>query len=137
MSFIQPFIGALVSFVILDYIWLSIVMADFYNTNLGALARRVGEKLSPDWSGVVFAYIFLALGVVLFALPKVSSDATLIKAFLIGGVFGLIVYGIYDMTNLATLSGWSWKLSLADMAWGFFITGFSTTVAFFITQVGK
>jgi len=137
MNFIQPFLGALVSFVVLDYIWLSIVMADFYNSHLGSLARRIGEKISLDWSGVVFAYIFLALGVVLFALPKVGSDATILKAFLIGGILGFIIYGVYDMTNLATLSGWSWKLSIADMVWGFFITGIATTVAFLVSQIGK
>lgn len=125
------------SFIILDYIWLSIIMTDFYNSNLGALARRVGDKLSPDWSGVVFAYIFLALGVILFALPKIGSEGTLFKAFLVGGIFGFIVYGIYDMTNLATLSGWTWKLSLADMIWGFFITGVATAVAFLVSQIGK
>lgn len=137
MSFIQPFVGTLISFVILDYIWLSIIMADFYNSNLGSLARRVGEKMSLDWSGVIFAYILLALGVVIFALPKIGSDGTLLKAFLIGGILGFIIYGVYDMTNLATLSGWSWKLSLADMIWGFFVTGVATTVALFVSQIGK
>ena len=36
-----------------------------------------------------------------------------------GAVLGLVAYGTYDITNLATLKNWSRDPgSLADLAWG-------------------
>lgn len=32
--------------------------------------------------------------------------------------FGLLAYGTYDLSNLATLKGWPWQLTLVDMVWG-------------------
>ncbi|MBL9083633.1 MAG: DUF2177 family protein, partial [Planctomycetales bacterium] len=33
-------------------------------------------------------------------------------------VFGLVLYGVYDLTNLATLEKWSLRVTIADMIWG-------------------
>jgi uncharacterized membrane protein len=40
----------------------------------------------------------------------------------------------YDLTNQATLRGWAIELTLADIAWGMFLTALSGTVAFFATR---
>ena len=44
------------------------------------------------------------------------------RAAVTGAFFGLIAYGTYDMTNWATLNGWSAQLALMDMAWGTLLT---------------
>jgi len=46
-----------------------------------------------------------------------------------GLAFGLVTYGVYDWTNRATLTGYSLRLTLADMAWGGVICGLSSIVA--------
>ena len=48
-------------------------------------------------------------------------------------VFGLMAYGTYDLTNMATLAGWSWTVVFVDMAWGAFATGLTGLVASFAT----
>jgi uncharacterized membrane protein len=40
------------------------------------------------------------------------------KAALLGALFGLVAYGTYDLSNLATLKGWSIEVTLVDMVWG-------------------
>ena len=35
-----------------------------------------------------------------------------------GAGLGLVVYGVYDLTNLATLRGWSPALAIVDILWG-------------------
>ena len=40
------------------------------------------------------------------------------KAALSGAFLGLVVYGVYDLTNLAILAGWTLRVALADLAWG-------------------
>ena len=46
--------------------------------------------------------------------------------FYIGGmILGALCYGTYEMTNYATLAGWSIEQVAADMLWGTLLTGFS------------
>ena len=34
-----------------------------------------------------------------------------------GALLGVVTYGMYDLTNLSTLRGWSLKLTFIDIAW--------------------
>ena len=54
-------------------------------------------------SGAVMAYILLVIGLYYFIIKERKN---LIYAFL----FGLFVYGVYDLTNYATLTNWIWNL---------------------------
>jgi uncharacterized membrane protein len=51
-----------------------------------------------------------------------------------GALLGLVIYGGYDLTNLAILKGWPLGLSLLDIAWG--IT-FSTLVSLATVYASK
>ena len=58
-------------------------------------------------------------------------------ATLNGLVFGLAAYATYDLTNQATLSLWSTRLTLIDMAWGAAATALAATAGFFaIAKLG-
>ncbi len=48
--------------------------------------------------------------------------------------FGLVAYGTYDLTNQATLKGWSVSLSVIDMAWGTVLTGAASAIGLWISQ---
>lgn len=62
-------------------------------------------------------------GVTLFVTaPAVLEGRGAASAALWGGLFGLVAYGTYDLTNLATLAGFPWTIALLDMAWGVTIT---------------
>jgi uncharacterized membrane protein len=37
-------------------------------------------------------------------------------------LFGFFAYATYDLTNLATLRDWPWRLSVIDIAWGTFVS---------------
>ena len=39
-----------------------------------------------------------------------------------GAIFGLVAYGTYDLTNLATIKGWSLKVTIIDLIWGGILT---------------
>ena len=58
-----------------------------------------------------------------------ALDATSIFASLwMGALFGLVAYGTYDLTNAATLKGWSLTVTVVDMLWGSLLTGLSSAV---------
>ena len=43
------------------------------------------------------------------------------KAVILGAFFGLVVYGVYNLTNIATIPGDSWNMALIDLSWGILI----------------
>ena len=118
---IYLFLSALVTILICDAIWLGLLAKDFYFSQLGNLARKSGGKLAPIWTPALILYALMALGFVVFVLPKVAGQKFSILVPLYGALYGLIGFAIYDLTNYATLSKWSLKLTLVDLAWGTFV----------------
>jgi uncharacterized membrane protein len=39
-------------------------------------------------------------------------------AVLRGAAVGGVLYGFYDLTNMATLSRWTWEMVFTDTLWG-------------------
>ncbi len=74
---------------------------------------------TPDFMSAGIFYLFYVAGIVFFAgvcRPKLEG------ALARGALLGLLAYGTYDMTNLATLKGWPWRMAAVDMAWGAALT---------------
>ncbi|PID61530.1 MAG: hypothetical protein CSB44_06985 [Gammaproteobacteria bacterium] len=56
--------------------------------------------------------------------PALRSNEPL--SAVIGGILlGLLAYGTYEFTNLATLRDWHLEQAIVDTLWGGFLTGFS------------
>lgn len=96
---------------LLDGLWLGVVARDFYRRELGDMMVDTVRALPA----AVFYFGYPA-GLVFLALTP--PPAALGEAVFRSAVLGAVVYGVYDMTNLATLKGWSVKLAMVDMAWG-------------------
>ena len=115
-------------FLAVDLTWLGVIMKNFYGAELGELARRRDGGMAPRWSAAILVYLLIPGGLVLFVRPLLVGDASWLRASAWGAVYGLVTYGIYDLTNLATLERWTVRLSVADMAWGAVLCGFSAVV---------
>lgn len=123
MHTVKLFLIVLPAFLIADLLWLGVVMKDFYSHELGALARREGLGLSPRWSAAILVYLLIPAGIVIFVRPILGETATLWQAFGWGAIFGLVLYGVYDLTNLAVLEKWTLRVTVADIAWGCVLCG--------------
>jgi len=107
-------VGAL-AFMVLDGVWLGLLMKNFYRAQLAPIVRLADGGIAPNWPAAFVVYALLGAGIALFVIPRaptVSSAAGL------GGLLGLVVYGVYDFTNYSTLRQWPFVLTLADTAWG-------------------
>ncbi len=111
------------TFLLLDLLWLGLIMKGFYDQELGELARRQGSALAPRWGAAVLVYLLIPGGLILFVRPLLGTHATIGQAFGWGAAFGLVLYGVYDLTNLAVLEKWTVRMTLADIAWGFVLCG--------------
>lgn len=107
-------------FLFIDIIWLSQFFSYIYQPNIGELLRE-NIIIFP----AILFYIIYPLGAtILVALP--SLEKVLLKTIFINGfILGVIAYGTYNLTNMATLEGWSAKVVIIDMIWGGFLTGVS------------
>ncbi len=114
---------------VVDALWLGVVAREFYKLQLGEMLR---EK--PIWGVAVLFYLAHAAGIAVFAVPLSLTYGTWPSALLYGAFFGFCVYGAYDFTNLATLRGWPWTVSVVDLAWGTVVTAVATLIAFLVVK---
>ena len=114
---VWAYMGALLAFLVLDGLWLGVLMSSTYKELLGSLMLA-----QPKWGPAIVFYLMYVLGVVFFVVLPALARASSRRAALTGAFFGLVAYGTYDMTNWATLQGWSAQLALMDMAWGGLLT---------------
>jgi uncharacterized membrane protein len=113
----------------LDFLWLGYVAKGYYQSQIGALLL---EK--PNLPAAALFYALYVAGMLVFAvLPALDADAWS-KALLQGTLFGLFAYATYDLTNLATLRGWSTGVALLDLVWGSLVTGASATAGYVVTK---
>lgn len=112
----------------LDAVWLGTMADRLYRPALGQLMR---EPFAP---GPAFAfYAIYILGMVAFAIAPALARRSWRLALGAGALLGLVAYATYDLTNQATLKGWPWHVTLADLCWGMFATGISAAAACRIT----
>lgn len=114
---------------VIDGLWLGVVAREFYKSQLGNMLQD-----KPIWSVAILFYLVHAAGVAVFAVPPSVTAGTWTSALLYGALFGLCVYGAYDFTNLATLRGWPWTVSVVDLAWGTAATAIATVIAFLVVK---
>jgi uncharacterized membrane protein len=118
MQGLKVFAIILPVFLLIDLLWLGVAMKGFYSHELGELARRQGAALAPRWGAAILVYLLIPGGLVLFVRPLLGVNATAWHAAGWGALYGLVLYGVYDLTNLAVLESWTLRMTLADIAWG-------------------
>lgn len=129
MKSLLPFLAVVAFVFVADYVWLGVLMKGFYEQEIGPLMRRNATgQFSPRLVPALVVYILIPLGVVLFAAPR-ATGGTYTSALVWGGLFGLVVYGIYDCSNLAVFDKWNWRVTTADILWGTFLCGTATVIA--------
>jgi uncharacterized membrane protein len=119
-SYLAASTATFVIFVVVDFIWLSNAARILYRPQLGALLLD-----RPVIAPAIVFYFLYAIGLALLVVRPAVDAGSIFTALWMGGLFGLVAYGTYDLTNAATLNGWSWKVTVVDMIWGSVLTGFS------------
>ena len=130
---IIAYFATLLVFAVIDYVWLTQIGPSLYKPIIGSIMAPE-PRMAP---AMIFYALYIA-GLVYFAVMPGLAGAGWQGALLKGALFGFFAYATYDLTNHATLSVWSTKITLADMAWGTFLSGSAATGGLLITRlVGK
>ena len=110
-----------VTFVVLlviDMIWLGVVAKGMYQ-------EAMGDLMSPN-PRLAFAavfYLVYPIGLLLFAIMPGVEAQSVVRAAVLGALFGMFCYATYDLTNLAVIRNWPLALSFIDIAWGTVVSG--------------
>ncbi|MEM6811817.1 MAG: DUF2177 family protein [Pseudomonadota bacterium] len=129
MTFILAYIVTAVVFLAIDFVWLAYIMKDFFQNSIGHLMAD-----EPNLAVAAGFYILYAAGIVYFAImPGLQNGSWMTVAFN-ATFFGLLAYGTYEATNLATLKDWPVKMAIIDTAWGAALTATSALAGYFAVQ---
>lgn len=109
------------AFLAIDFVWISTATPRLYRPQLGTL---LSDKPNLGVAGAF--YLLYVAGLIALTVVPGLREGAVAGALWRGALLGLLAYGTYDLTNLATLAGWSWQVSVVDMAWG---TALSTAIA--------
>lgn len=115
-------------FLVLDAAWLWTQGDRFYRPALGHLMLE-RFALAP---AVVF-YLIYVTGMVVFAVGPGLDARRWTVALGYGALLGLVAYATYDLTNQATLRDWPWRVTIADLCWGTFVTATASAAGCRIT----
>jgi uncharacterized membrane protein len=108
----------LIAFFAIDMVWLGLVAKAFYQKHLGFLMRP-----KVNWVAAMLFYMAFVVGILIFAVLPARQAGSLMKAVLLGALFGFFTYGTYDMSNLATLKDWPVIVVFVDIIWGIVLCG--------------
>ena len=114
-------------FLAIDMVWLGLIARGFYKAQLQAV-------LNPqvNWTAALIFYGLFIAGLLFFSVRPAFETASLVKALLLGALFGLLTYGTYDLTNLATLKDWPILVTIVDMAWGTCLSAAVSGIAYLL-----
>ena len=118
--------AVLAAFVACDALWLALVAKDFYQAQIGQLML-----VQPKWGAAALFYPLYTVGLVFFCVSPALERGSWVTALTTGAFFGLVAYGTYDLSNLATLKGWPPAMTVVDMLWGTVASSVATVAGYF------
>jgi len=123
-----PYIATIIIVLIADFIWLYL-----NKNNYNSLVTKVqGSTIQLNFIGGALSYLFLIIGLFVFSIPMITNEynknkkqSLLLLSMLYGGVLGLVIYGVFNTTNMAIFKNYDVSVAIMDTTWGFFIYTFA------------
>ena len=110
----------------IDFLFLGIVAKGFFTAEVGDMLSEI--RLAP----AILFYLLYVVGILIFV--SGSAAATWQSTLLYGALFGLFCYATFDLTSLALLKHWSWRVAAVDIGWGSFVTALSSTAGLLVAN---
>jgi len=112
---------------LVDIIWLTYGVNKLWQENVQAVQK---SPMVIRKHYALLSYILIILGIWYFVLQNINKETSVKQILLSSFLFGFILYGVFDFTNLAIFKDFQLKTALIDMVWG----GVLTSVAVYFTN---
>ncbi|TAH33405.1 DUF2177 family protein [Candidatus Saccharibacteria bacterium] len=124
--------AGLIVLLILDGLWLTIVAAKLYRSELDIIRKK------PQLGSGILFYLLYSIGVTIFAILPMAhyfdgvamSSDLLLRVFGWGAGLGIFAYATFTLTNQTVIEGWKSKLTVLDTLWGGILTGIVALAGF-------
>jgi uncharacterized membrane protein len=108
-------------FFLIDLIWLGAVAKGMYDRLLGGFLSE-----NVNWTAAIIFYAIYIGGILFFVLiPAIKGDEGIVRTAIVGGLLGFFAYSTFDLTCLALFRNWPVSVTIIDIIWGTFLTGFT------------
>ena len=118
------FLFSAIVFIILDSLYLN-MMTGYFNKQVQAVQN---SPIKINFVAAIICYVFLITGLNYFI---IGPNKSVSDAFLLG----LVIYGVYETTNLALLKNWSTLTAVIDTLWGGILFALTTWIVRFIKNI--
>lgn len=125
-------VTGIISFIVLDYIWLTQIAKNFYLDKLSSHIKVEDGALVPYLPAIPLVYLVAVLAIWIFILSKVTTVSDVV---MYGALLGFFMYAFYDFTNLATLKDYPWSLAIVDILWGTFLVGAVSVIMHYVKML--
>lgn len=121
---------------ILDFIFLGLIAKNLYMENLLPFARLKpgADGIDVNFAAAFVVYALMIAGLYFFVLRPTQPDVSAGGVFLKGLFFGVVLYGVYEFTNLAVVREWPVTLVAVDTLWGSCLMGIAAWLAFLLAH---
>jgi len=129
VAYLTAWIAGALAFLALDAIWLTQMWPRLYQPMVGEIVRP-----QLNYTAAIAFYVIYTAAIVYFAAAPALERGGVGKALLNGAIFGFAAYATYNLTNLATLRAWDWRVTFADMTWGAVVTAIAAAAAYAVAS---
>lgn len=127
MDFAKSYLVSLLVLFPIDVVWLTLTKK-IYDAWLSPFERVLNIPAA------ILVYLFIPFGLVYLVISKHIGQPPNAKIILDAFVYGVCSYSVYDLTNLATLKGWSVPMVVTDIIWGGVLCSLVTIFSLLILQ---
>lgn len=113
MTMIIAYITTLLALSVVDFVWLRFVMRPVFEADVPDLLAA-----EPNIMAAAIFYAVFSVGLVHFAVNEAVARGAVAIAARDGALIGLLAYATYELTNMATLRDWTWRMVIIDVTWG-------------------
>ncbi len=120
----------IVLILICEKIWFSF-SGEFLKDQLSQIALIKDNEFDIRIDSAILTYLVMSFSISYFVFT-INFPDSLIQAISRGFLLGLVIYGVFDLTNRTILTHYSWKLVIVDMIWGTMMYSFVSGITFFV-----
>ena len=113
---VKMIVSAIV-FVTLDSIYLNFIK-DYFSKQIELIQKT---PIKINFLATLLSYLFLIFSINYFI---IQPNRSIQDAFLLG----LVIYGVFETTNMALFAKWSWTTVIIDTLWGGILFALTTTI---------
>ena len=120
------YVVMLVFFLLVDAVMIVKVINPVFQANVSEIMK---SQFNVFAAGMF--YLFYVSGILWFGTLSGIKAGSVFNAALSGLFLGLLAYSTYEITNFATLKGWTTQMVIIDTIWGGVLGGLTATVGFY------